>query len=109
MIFDFDKPASRNLTETVRTLAHLSRFIIADLTDAKSVPQELMAIVPFLPSVAVKPIMFEGDQTWSMFRDFVPYKWVLPVWQYSDLASVESGVLHEVIRPIEEWHGTTDL
>src|SRR6266700_2648246 len=43
ILFDFEKPSSRNMTETVRTLAHLSRFIIADLTDPSSIPQELQA------------------------------------------------------------------
>src|SRR6266496_4264786 len=32
IMFDFEKPSSQDLTETVRTLAHLARFIIADLT-----------------------------------------------------------------------------
>ena len=48
ILFDFEKPSSRNMTETVSTLAHLSRFIIADLTDPSSIPQELYAIVPTL-------------------------------------------------------------
>jgi uncharacterized protein YjbI with pentapeptide repeats len=36
ILFDFDKPQSRDLTETISTLAHLSRFIIVDLTSPSS-------------------------------------------------------------------------
>jgi hypothetical protein len=45
IIFDFDRPQNRNYTETVKTLAGLSRFIVADLS-GPSVPQELYATVP---------------------------------------------------------------
>jgi len=40
IIFNFDKPVDRSVTETVRILAGLSKFIIADLTDPKSSPYE---------------------------------------------------------------------
>ena len=41
ILFDFDKPASKDLTGTVLTLAHMARFIIADLTDPSCSPYEV--------------------------------------------------------------------
>ena len=37
ILFDFDKPASKDVTGTVETLARMVRFIIADLTDPSSI------------------------------------------------------------------------
>jgi hypothetical protein len=49
ILFDFDKPTSQTTDETITLLARMSRFVIADISDAKSVLQELRAIVPDLP------------------------------------------------------------
>ena len=67
MTFDFEKPDVPNLTETVTTLARLSRFVIADITDAKGIPQELQAILPYLPSVPVRLLVRRGagEHDWS--------------------------------------------
>ena len=45
---DFDKATSRNTDETITLLARMARFVIADISDDKSVLQELRAIVPEL-------------------------------------------------------------
>jgi hypothetical protein len=79
VLFDFEKPSSRNFTETIRTLAHLARFIIADLTDPASIPQELQAIIPTL-AVPVQPVLLERKREYAMFVDFLErYPWVLPI------------------------------
>jgi hypothetical protein len=46
IVFNFDKPETKDFTETVRLLAGMSKFIIADITNPKSSPLELQATVP---------------------------------------------------------------
>ena len=67
----------RNVTETVTLLARMARFIIADLTDPSSIPQELQAIIPSV-RVPVQPLLLEGSSLYSMFKDFDPqdFHWV---------------------------------
>jgi hypothetical protein len=82
ILFDFEGPANRDITETVSTLAHLARVVIADLTDARSVTQELMAIIPSLPSVPVQPILAQAAAEYGMFEHFRRYPWVCEVFRY---------------------------
>jgi hypothetical protein len=41
VVFDFEKPRSGTTINTVTLLARMARFVIADISDAKSVLQEL--------------------------------------------------------------------
>jgi hypothetical protein len=102
ILFDFDKPASRDLTETISTLAHMARFIIADITDAKSIPQELQAIVPNLPSVPIQPLLLGLATEYEMFEHFRRYPWVLEVCQYHDPDELIQSIGAKVIAPAEE-------
>ena len=101
ILFDFDTPNSRNVTETVRTLAHLSRFVIADLTNPSSIPQELFAIVPTL-AVPVQPLVETSNQEYSMFPDLYRYHWLLPIHRYTDLSNLLDALEKQIIEPAEQ-------
>lgn len=101
ILFDFDKPDSRDLTETVVILAHLSRFVIADLTEPGSIPHELMAFVDNLPSVAVQPIVNKGHQPYAMFEHLQRYSWVLPVYEYETQEQLIAELTEKIINPVE--------
>lgn len=101
IVFDFQKPSSRDLTETIATLAGMARFVVADITDAKSIPQELMTIVPQFPSVPVVPIVLSSQAEYSMFEHFRRYPWVLSLRAYEETDGGES-IVRGVLKAIGE-------
>ena len=101
VIFDFEKPTNRDFTETVSTIAHLARFIIADLTDPKSIPQELTAIIPRMLSVPVLPLLFGTAQEWGMFSDLRRYQQVLAPLHYLNDSALIDVLEKDVILPAE--------
>jgi len=112
VLFDFEKPTRRDLTETVSILAHLARFIIVDLTDSSSAPHEVatiipQCIVPIQPLLSLQPLVIEGKvverHAYTMFRDLQQrYPWVLPTFHYLDKSSLRTLLIERVIRPAEQ-------
>ena len=100
MLFDFERLSGRDITETVSLLAHMARFIIADLTNPSSIPKDLEIIVTRI-AVPVQPLI-EGDESpYAMFKDYWKYNWVLPVYRYDGLASLLASLPEKVVRPAE--------
>ncbi len=103
ILFDFDQPSTQTVRETVRTLAHLSHFVIADLTDPSSIPLELETIIPTLP-IAVQPILAASQKReFSMFSSLsIRYDWLLPIYRYADLDSLLATLNEKVLAPAEQ-------
>jgi uncharacterized protein YjbI with pentapeptide repeats len=103
IIFDFNRPASRDLTETITLLARMARFIIADLSDPKSLPQELTSIIPDLPSVPVQPIIISSQREYAMYEHWRRYPWVLEIHAYQSIDTLMRQLKDKVISPPETW------
>jgi hypothetical protein len=101
ILFDFEKPRSRDTDETITLLARMARFVIADISDAKAVLQELRAIVPDLPSVPVQPIILEMQEEPGMFDFYRHRPSFLPVYRYTDQKQLLADLGEKVIRPAE--------
>lgn len=105
ILFDFDKPRSQDVTETVSTLAHLSCFVIADLTDPNCSPYEIGMIAPD----HIKPIQplfqpsAQESREFAMLKDLRQrYYWVLPTYQYHSLEDLITSLQDKVITPAEQ-------
>ena len=101
VIFDFENASTRDERETVRTLASLSRFVIADLSEPKSVPLELESIIPQFLSLPVQPIIAAGEKPFSMLSSLARYGNLLPLVEYVD--EVDEETLEGIIAHCESW------
>jgi Pentapeptide repeats (8 copies) len=100
ILFDFEVPATRDITEMVSLLARMARFIVADLTGPSSISKELEAIVPGL-AVPVQPLLEGSSRPYAMFTDYMKYDWVLPVCRYEGLEPLLAALAEKVIAPAE--------
>jgi hypothetical protein len=102
LVFNFDKPETKDFTETVRLLAGMSRFVIVDITNPRSAPLELQATVPeyMIPFV---PILERGEEPFAMFRDlWIKHRqWVLDPIRYQSVDRLIEVLDAEIIKPAQ--------
>lgn len=101
-LFTFRKPESRDLAEAITAFAALSRFIIADLSEPKSVQAELEAIVPKFLSVPVVPLISRTGKEYALFESIRRRENVVkPTVRYRDLDDLLAKLDSEVVPKAE--------
>ena len=98
MLLNFEKPLSRDFSQSLRTLARMARFVIADLSPHKSIAQELRALLPDT-RVPVQPLLNGTRRLYTMFPDFKQYSWVLPAYRYNGQADLQATLEEKVNHP----------
>lgn len=101
-LFEFQPSPHRTTLETVKILAGMSRFVIADLTDARSVLQEVDFIVENLPSVAVRLLRKRSVRKHGMRdSDKLRLSVVESTYEYENLEEVIASIEENIIFPAE--------
>ena len=104
IVFDFDRPTDKDFTETIKTLAGLSYFVIADVTNPKSFPLELQATVPDY-QIPFVPIIEEGESPFAMMIDLQKkYNWVLDTLSYNSIDTLIKALKPAIIDPAIQKH-----
>jgi uncharacterized protein YjbI with pentapeptide repeats len=101
VLFDFEKPASKDLTGTVQTLANMAGSSSPISRTPSSVPHELAMLVPSTV-VPVQPVVLEGQREYAMFVDLKRrYPWVLEPFCYASPERLIANLSERVIVPAE--------
>jgi hypothetical protein len=102
IMFDFSPSANQTTIETIKTLASMARFVVADLTDARSVLMELVAIVPALPSVAVRLLIKKSAIEYEMLDFIRKFSSVVKdTFEYENEQEVIASIKERIIVPAE--------
>lgn len=101
VIFNFEKPVSHTFIETVSTLAHMAKFVVADVTDPKIVLQELPHIVSSV-AVPVLPLLEKGSKEPITLSDLrVNHLSLLDTCRYEDIDDLIQSFDEKVIDPLK--------
>jgi hypothetical protein len=101
VIFDFSVPANRDVTETVKVLAGLARFVIADITDATEVRVELHNIIRDFISLPIQPILLRGQPEFVSMAHLKKFPWLLPSFEYEAEEHLLANLDKRVVDPAE--------
>ena len=101
VVLDFARPTTQTTIDILMLLARMARFIIADISHAKSVLMELQAIVHTSPRLPVQSIIVAPQEEPGMFNSFAAYPWFAPVYRFETPAQLLADLDERVIAPAE--------
>ena len=103
IVFDFAKPKAKGLTDTVRLLASMARFVIVDLSEATSANYELGVLTQL--GLRRTPFVVIAERwlpTMAMLDDVLALREVLEdVHRYDDGTQLAATLLESVVAPAE--------
>lgn len=99
MALKFDRSINRHFTETIKTLAGFSYFVIADLTNPAPDPLELRATFPDC-QIPIVPILREGESLFAKMADLQENsQWALEAIRYDSTGALIKAVKPSIIDP----------
>ena len=104
IIFDFQKSQDQDIIETIITLAGMSKFVIADVTDARVVADELRSFAPdfAIPVIPLfQPSKNEPEPYASLYTLYKKYEWVFEPITYNNKKDLINNFEKQVIKPAE--------
>ncbi|MFQ5823580.1 MAG: pentapeptide repeat-containing protein [bacterium] len=104
IIFDFQKSEEQDIIETVKTLASISKFIVAEVTSAKVIADELPSFVrdfaiPVVP--LFQPSKQEPKPYASLNTLYKKYHWVFQPIEYKSKEHLIKILPDRVVKPAE--------
>jgi uncharacterized protein YjbI with pentapeptide repeats len=100
--FDFERPSSRDYAETVVTLVGMSRFVIADFTNAKEVRAEVAQAHGQYRRVPIIPIAKDGVSLPITMANAFSAEELQQVVRYQGIDDLLQKLVPSVIVPAEE-------
>jgi hypothetical protein len=110
IVLDLEPEASGSSTETtLKALAPLVKFMIADLTGWSTVPQAVQAIAPRL-AIPVQALLFAEDKAAALSVEVIKTAHgALPVYVYNDQAGLQTALKEQLIAVGEQTARTPFL
>lgn len=104
IILDFQKSEEQDSTETARTLATMSSFVVADVTGAKVLVDELLSFVPGF-AIPVVPLFLRSKEepkpSAALHMLHKEYHWVFQPVEYKSKEHLSEIIREQVVEPAE--------